>query len=129
MAARAYSQFSQRTASYPSKGTPTGRRGSRATLPQESTAKWPALQKECACDRSLGMPAIKTFVAGHYMPKGSMMMGRKPMMKSMPPKGKLEAAMHEVFTDEPSTVTRAKVSGARKTRMMRAIAFSKARRG
>lgn len=36
--------------------------------------------------------------------------------------------MHEVFTDEPSTVTRANVSGKRKRKMMQAIAFSKARK-
>ena len=41
---------------------------------------------------------------------------------------KVEAAMHEVFIDEPSTVTRAKVSDEKKTAMKKAIAFSKARK-
>jgi hypothetical protein len=48
------------------------------------------------------------------------------------PKGasqsKVEAAMHEVFTNEPSTVTRANVSGERKRKMKIAIAFAKARK-
>ena len=35
--------------------------------------------------------------------------------------------MREVFTDEPSTVTRAKVSPERKRKMKVAIAFAKAR--
>ena len=48
---------------------------------------------------------------------------------SAPPRKRLDAAMHEVFTNEPSTVTRAKVSGKRKTAMLRAIAYSKARGG
>ena len=42
-------------------------------------------------------------------------------------KKKLKAAMQEVFTDEPSTVTRAKVSPERKRKMKVAIAFTKAR--
>jgi hypothetical protein len=42
---------------------------------------------------------------------------------------KVEAAMREVHTDIPSTVERADVSGARKEKMLRAIAFSKARKG
>lgn len=41
---------------------------------------------------------------------------------------KLEAAMREVHKNEPSTVTRANVSGAKKEAMLRAIAFSKARK-
>jgi len=41
---------------------------------------------------------------------------------------KVEAAMREVFTDEPSTVTRAEVSPERKTAMKKTIAFSKARK-
>ena len=42
---------------------------------------------------------------------------------------KLDAAMHEVFTNTPSTVQKAGVSGKKKLAMLRAIAFSKARRG
>ena len=42
---------------------------------------------------------------------------------------KLDAAMHEVFTNTPSTVTRANVSGERKRKMLIAIAYSKARKG
>lgn len=41
---------------------------------------------------------------------------------------KLEKAMREVHTHEPSTVTRVNVSGAKKEAMLRAIAFSKARK-
>ena len=41
---------------------------------------------------------------------------------------KLKAAMHEVFTNTPSTVTRANVSGERKRKMLIAIAYSKSRR-
>jgi hypothetical protein len=41
---------------------------------------------------------------------------------------KLEAAMRETFTNEPSTVTRANVSLERKRKMKQAIAFSKARK-
>lgn len=40
---------------------------------------------------------------------------------------KLETALREVFTDEPSTVTRAKVSPERKRKMKIAIGFAKAR--
>ena len=40
----------------------------------------------------------------------------------------VESAMREVHTNIPSTVKRADVSGARRERMLRAIAFSKARR-
>lgn len=43
-------------------------------------------------------------------------------------KHKLMAAMREVHKRIPSTVTRAKVSGAKKEKMLRAIAFSKARK-
>lgn len=39
----------------------------------------------------------------------------------------LDAAFHEVFTNVPSTVTRAKVSGKRKHKMMVAVALNKAR--
>lgn len=42
--------------------------------------------------------------------------------------GKIKAAFHEVFTNEPSTVTRADVSPERKRKMKIAIALSKARR-
>ena len=42
---------------------------------------------------------------------------------------RLDAAMHEVFTNIPSTVTRANVSGERKRKMLIAIAYSKARKG
>ena len=48
--------------------------------------------------------------------------------KSTPPKKKLKAAMREVFSDEPSTVTRAKVSPERKRKMKVAIGFAKARK-
>ena len=41
---------------------------------------------------------------------------------------KLERAMKEVHEDTPSTVTRANVTGVRKEAMLRAIAFSKARK-
>ena len=44
-------------------------------------------------------------------------------------KARLNAAMHEVFTNTPSTVTRANVSGERKRKMLIAIAYSKARKG
>ena len=40
----------------------------------------------------------------------------------------LNRMMSEVHRNTPSTVTRANVSGARKEKMIRAIAFSKARR-
>ena len=43
-------------------------------------------------------------------------------------KKKLEAALHEVFTNEPSTVTRANVSPERKRKMKIAIGFAKARK-
>ena len=42
---------------------------------------------------------------------------------------RLDAVMHEVFTNTPSTVTRANVSGERKRKMLIAIAYSKARKG
>ena len=42
-------------------------------------------------------------------------------------KKKLEAALHEVFTNEPSTVTRANVSPERKRKMKIAIAYAKSR--
>ena len=43
-------------------------------------------------------------------------------------KDALEAAMREVHRNTPSTVTRANVRGARREAMLRAIAFSKARK-
>ena len=46
-----------------------------------------------------------------------------------PPRPRLAAAMHEVFTNTPTTVTRANVSGERKRKMLIAIAYSKARKG
>ena len=53
----------------------------------------------------------------------------KPMMsaKSMEGKDMIGKMMHEVMTDEPSTVTRAKVSGKRKMKMKIAIGMAKAR--
>ena len=45
-----------------------------------------------------------------------------------PSKVKLETAMREVFSDEPSTVTRANVSPERKRKMTVAIGFAKARK-
>lgn len=45
-------------------------------------------------------------------------------------RAKVAAAMREVHTDEPSTVTRAKHFGpGGKEAMLRAIAYSKARKG
>ena len=44
-----------------------------------------------------------------------------------PPQEKVEAAMREVHTNIPSTVTRANVSGERREKMLRAIAFAKTR--
>lgn len=43
-------------------------------------------------------------------------------------RSKIKKAFHEVFTDEPSTVTRAKVSGEKKRKMLVAIALAKARK-
>jgi hypothetical protein len=51
-----------------------------------------------------------------------------PGKRTSPPKKKLQAALREVFTHTPSTVTRAKVSPERKRKMKIAIAFSKARK-
>lgn len=45
-----------------------------------------------------------------------------------PARRTLDAALHEVFTDEPSTVTRAAGSSAEKRKMKIAIAYSKARK-
>lgn len=45
-----------------------------------------------------------------------------------PSKKKVAAAMREVHTNEPSTVSRADVSDARKEKMRQAIAFSTARK-
>ena len=42
-------------------------------------------------------------------------------------KKKLQVAIKEVFTDEPSTVTRAKVSPEKKRKMKVAIAYKKSR--
>lgn len=50
--------------------------------------------------------------------------------RSTPERGKVESAMREVHTNEPSTVKRAKHFGPKgKEGMLRAIAFSKARKG
>ena len=43
--------------------------------------------------------------------------------------GKLGKAMSEVHRNIPSTVKRANVSGAKKEKMLQAIAFSKTRKG
>ena len=40
----------------------------------------------------------------------------------------LAKMMREVHTNEPSTVSRAKISDARKKKMLKAIAFEKARK-
>ena len=54
---------------------------------------------------------------------------RKSMAKKkLASKVKLETALREVFTDEPSTVTRANVSPERKRKMKIAIGFAKARK-
>ncbi len=50
-------------------------------------------------------------------------MAKKPSAS----KEKLTAAMREVHANEPSTVSRANVSPARKEAMRKAIAFEKAR--
>ena len=56
-----------------------------------------------------------------------------PMARNSPAKAvmrrRVEAAMREVHENTPSTVERADVSGERKESMLRAIAYSKARRG
>src|SRR5262245_38350098 len=51
-------------------------------------------------------------------PKQTMSAGRR----------KLEAAMSEVQRNVPSTVRRARVSGAKREAMLRAVAFAKARK-
>lgn len=54
---------------------------------------------------------------------------RRGMKKKSSAKGAVAAAMREVHKDEPSTVTRAKHFGpGGKEAMLRAIAFSKARK-
>lgn len=40
----------------------------------------------------------------------------------------LHKMFREVYSDEPSTVTRAKVKGKKKKKMLAAIAFAKARK-
>ena len=59
-------------------------------------------------------------------------MGRPVVRHSPPRMGKskrlVKAAFEEVYADEPSTVTRANVSGERKRKMLVAIALSKARK-
>jgi ribosomal protein L23 len=50
------------------------------------------------------------------------------MAKKSAAKKKLEAAFREVYTDEPSTVTRANVSGEKKRKMLAAVAYAKARK-
>lgn len=45
-----------------------------------------------------------------------------------PSRKKVESAMREVHTNIPSTVERADVSGEKREAMLRAIAFSKARK-
>ena len=63
---------------------------------------------------------------------GEVMLGR-PVVRHSPARlgksrAKLATAMAEVHTNIPSTVTRANVSGAKQEAMLRAIAFSKARK-
>lgn len=52
---------------------------------------------------------------------------RSPARLGRKSRAKVAAAMAEVYRDTPSTVERANVHGAKKTAMLRAIAFSKAR--
>lgn len=63
---------------------------------------------------------------------GDTVSGREMRRLQQPPesksKGIVARAMHEVFTNEPSTVTRANVSGERKRKMKVAIALAKARK-
>lgn len=54
-------------------------------------------------------------------------MAKKKSNKKKPPKGKLDAAFHEVFTNTPSTVKKQSPEKMRKQKI--AIAFSKARKG
>ncbi len=87
----------------------------------DRTARWPGNpgKENSAPGSRLGLPLVKTFVAGSYMP------GNPHGGKS---RAKVKAAFHEVFTDEPSTVTRANVSGERKHKMKVVIALNKARK-
>lgn len=55
-------------------------------------------------------------------------MARKKIGALPRQRNEVKAAFHEVFTNVPSTVRRAKVSGKRKRKMMIAIALSKARK-
>lgn len=82
MSARCYSPFKERKCSNDKNPPPTGTRGSRATLPKESTAKWPTSKGNTRSNRGLGMPLVKTFVAGEYM-------------KGNPGKGKVHKVMGE----------------------------------
>lgn len=73
MANRRYTDFKDRAICCKTSPPPNGRKGPKATLPKESTAKWPGMNKEgrSSRDRGLGMKPVKTFVAGAYMPMGS----------------------------------------------------------
>ena len=60
---------------------------------------------------------------------GRVVVAHSPARLSKPPKKRVAAAMREVHENEPSTVTRAKHFGSGgKEAMLRAIAFSKARK-
>lgn len=86
-------------------------------------------------DKPVGKPGLQdcagecTGALYRYLPTSMTPAAIRAGHNPAPSKKKVAAAMREVHTNEPSTVARADVSKARKEKMRRAIAFSKARRG
>lgn len=78
MSNRLYSQFKEKKTRNKLDPPPTGTRGSRTSLPKESTANWGGGKGNARSDRGLGFPLVKTFLAGEYM-KGNP--GKHPRKK------------------------------------------------
>ena len=89
MSNRLYSQFKEKKTRNKLDPPPTGKRGSKPSLPKESTAKWGGGKGNTRSDRSLGFPLVKTFLAGEYMKgnpgkmKGKGKSKKKHMMEEM----------------------------------------------
>lgn len=90
MSNRLYSQFKEKKTRNKLDPPPTGTRGKKPSLPQESTAKWGGGKGNARSDRGFGMTLVKTFLAGEYM-KGN------PGKHARKKKAKKPSMMEEMY--------------------------------
>lgn len=95
---------------------PTGERGPRASLPQESAKGRPTSKNNAKSNRGLGMKVVKTFVAGEYMKgnPGRMLFGDSMGGGGGRRMGRPKQSMPRPMPDEPIPM-----SPPRMRRMMR----------